>query len=171
MTLNANAALSTQARGSIQFPAALDGDRTLTLNSQQVLFGGTIGQVTPLASLTVNARNTEVSGNITAVGDIALNSTFNLRRNVTISATTGNITLANIDSALDTANNLTVLAGGNITFRNAIGQTQGLGLLSANATAVTVNAPITARNLRVNAVDSLVIRGGTANTSGADTWI
>ena len=168
VSLNADAALNTQARGNILFPAALDGDRTLRLNAQRVLFDGTVGQVTPLASLTVNARNTEVSGNIATVGDIAFNSALTLRRNATISATAGNISLASIDSALDTANNLTVLAGGNISFRNAIGQTQGLGLLSADATAVTANAPVTARNLRVKARDSATLRGDTTASSGAD---
>jgi filamentous hemagglutinin family protein len=168
VSLNADAALNTQARGNILFPAALDGDRSLTLNAQRVLFDGTVGQVTPLANLTVNARNTEVSGNIATVGDIAVNSAFTLRRNATISATAGNISLASIDSALDTANNLTVLAGGNITFRNAIGQTQGLSLLSADATVVTANSTITARNLRVKARDSATLRGHTTATSGAD---
>ncbi|MFM9266371.1 CHAT domain-containing protein [Tychonema sp. BBK16] len=168
VTLNADAALSTQARGNILFPGTVDGNYAVILNAQRVLFDGTTGKVTPLASLTVNASNTEVSGNIATVGDIAFNSTFNLRRNANISSTTGNITLASIDSALDTANNLTVLAGGNITFKNAIGQTQPLGLLSADATNVTANSTINVRNLTVNARNFLAIRGGTLAASGAD---
>ena len=169
LSLSANAALSTQARGSILFDGSLDGARALRLDAGRVRFGGTIGQATPLASLTVNGRNTEISGNIGTSGDIVFNSGVTVDRTATLTATNGNITFANtLDSNPGRANNFTLRAGGNITFGGLVGQIQRLGLLSADAFNVTANSRITARSLSVNARNSATLRGDNTAALGAD---
>ena len=50
-SLNADVALSTEATGNILFSGSLDGSRALRLDAQRVLFGATVGQAAPLASL------------------------------------------------------------------------------------------------------------------------
>ncbi|MEG4393678.1 CHAT domain-containing protein [Microcoleus sp. BROC3] len=169
LSLNADVALSTQARGSILFSGSLDGARALRLDAQRVLFGGTVGQAAPLASLTVNARSTEVSGNIATSGDIAFNSNVTVDRSAALAATTGNIAFANtLDSIPGRANNLTLRAGGNISFGGLVGQTQRLGRLSADAASVTAASTITARSLSVNARDSARFGGDSTAALGAD---
>lgn len=122
------------------------------------------------ASLTFQGAQTAIGGNIaTSGGDITFNSPVTLSRNATIATTAGNITFAqSLDSAMDTAPNLALLAGGNVTFGSAIGQTQSLGLLRADAAAVTGNGTITTGNFQVNARNSATLRGSTTATSGAD---
>jgi filamentous hemagglutinin family protein len=168
LSLSANAALSAQA-GSILFEGSLDGARALRLDAGRVRFGGTIGQVAPLASLTVNGRSTEVSGNIATSGDIVFNSGVTVDRSAILSATNGNITFTNtLDSLTGRANSLTLRAGGNITFGGPVGQIQRLGLLSADAATVTANSRISARILSVNARDSVTLRGDNTAALGAD---
>ncbi|NJK69170.1 MAG: CHAT domain-containing protein [Microcoleus sp. SU_5_3] len=168
VSLTANVALSTQARGSILFPAALNGDRALRLDAQRVLFGGTVGQAVPLANLTINARSTEVSGAIATTGDIAFNSSVTVDRSSTITSSAGSIAFANtLEGAASGANNLTLLAGGSITFGGPVGQTHRLGQLSADSTRVTATAAVAADRLTVKARDNAVLRGNTSVTSGA----
>ncbi|MEG4109043.1 CHAT domain-containing protein [Microcoleus sp. S13_C5] len=167
-SLNADVALSTQATGNILFSGSLDGARALRLDAQRVLFGATVGQTAPLASLYVHAGSTEVSGNIATSGDMTFNSNVTVDR-TTLSATTGNITFANtLDSTPGRANNLTLRAGGNITFDGLVGQTQRLGLLSADAASVTAASTIAARSLSVNARESARFGGDSTATLGAD---
>ena len=169
LSLTADAALGTQARGSILFSGSLDGAHALRLDAGRVRFGGTIGQAAPLASLTVNGRSTEVSGNIATSGDIVFNSGVTVDRTATLTTTNGNITFANtLDSLTGRANSLTLRAGGNITFGGLVGQIQRLGLLSADAFNVTANSRITARSLSVNARDSVTLRGDNTAALGAD---
>ncbi len=169
LSLSADAALGTQARGSILFSGSLDGARALRLDAGRVRFGGTIGQVAPLASLTVNGRSTEVSGNIATSGDIVFNSGVTVDRSGILATTNGNITFTNtLDSLTGRANSLTLRAGGNITFGGLVGQIQRFGLLSADAFNVTANSRITARSLSVNARDSVILRGDNTAALGAD---
>jgi filamentous hemagglutinin family protein len=168
VSLTANAALSTQARGSILFPAALDGDRALRLDAQRVRFGGNVGQAAPLASLTINARSTEVSGAIATTGDIAFNSAVTVDRSSTITSSAGSIAFANIlDSVPSAANNLTLLAGGSITFGGPVGQIHRLGQLSVDSASVTATATVAADRLTVKARDTAILRGNTSVSSGA----
>ena len=169
LSLNADVALSTQATGNILFSGSLDGSRALRLDAQRVLFGGTVGQAAPLASLYVNGRSTEISGNIATSGDMTFNSAVTVDRTAALAATTGNIAFANtLDSNPGRANNLTLRAGGNITFDGRVGQTQRLGLLSADAASVTAASTITARILSVNARDSASFGGDSTAALGAD---
>ncbi|MEG4234487.1 CHAT domain-containing protein [Microcoleus sp. Pol11C3] len=168
-SLNADVALSTQATGNILFSGSLDGSRALRLDAQRVRFGATVGQAVPLASLSVNARSTEVSGNIATSGDMTFNSAVTVDRTATLAATTGNIAFANtLDSTPGRANNLTLRAGGNITFDGRVGQTQRLGLLSADAASVTAASTIAARSLSVNTRDSATFGGDSTATLGAN---
>ena len=169
LSLTADAALGTQSRGNILFSGSLDGARALRLDAGRVLFGGTVGQAVPLATLTVNAGITEVSGNIATSGDIVFNSGVTVDRSTTLSTTNGNITFADIlNSNPVRANSLTLRSGGNITFGGPVGQTQRLGLLSADAPTVTANSRITARSLSVNARNSVSLRGDNTAALGAD---
>ena len=169
LSLNADAALSTQASGNILFSGSLDGAHALRLDAQRVRFGSTLGQAAPLASLTVNSRSTEVSGAITTVGDITFNSAVTVDHSATLAASTGNITFANtLDSITGRANNLTLRTGGNITFGGSVGQTQSLGRLSADAASVTATSTIAARSLTVNAPDTATLRGDTTAALAAN---
>ncbi|MEG4202414.1 CHAT domain-containing protein [Microcoleus sp. Pol7_A1] len=168
-SLNADVALSAEATGNILFSGSLDGDRALRLDAQRVLFGGTVGQAAPLASLTVNAGSTEVSGNIATSGDMTFNSAVTLNRSAALAATTGNIAFANtLDSTPGRANNLTLRAGENITFGGRVGQTQRLGRLSADAASVTAASTIAARSLSVNARESATFGGDSTAALGVD---
>ncbi|AFZ07486.1 filamentous hemagglutinin family outer membrane protein [Oscillatoria nigro-viridis PCC 7112] len=168
-SLNADVALSAEVTGSILFSGSLDGSRALRLDAGRVLFGATVGQAAPLASLTVNARSTEVSGNIATSGDMTFNSNVTVDRTAALAATTGNIAFANtLDSTPGRANNLTLRAGGNITFDGRVGQTQRLGRLSADAASVTAASTIAACSLSVNARDSATFGGDSTTALGAD---
>ncbi|MEG4115646.1 MULTISPECIES: CHAT domain-containing protein [unclassified Microcoleus] len=168
-SLNADVALIAEVTGNILFSGSLDGARALRLDAQRVLFGGTVGQAAPLASLYVHAGSTEVSGNIATSGDMTFNSNVTVDRSAALAATTGNIAFANtLDSIPGRANNLTLRAGGNITFEGLVGQTQRLGLLSADAASVTAASTITARSLSVNARDSVTFGGDSTAALGAD---
>lgn len=168
-SLNADVALSAEATGSILFSGSLDGARALRVEAQRVLFGATVGQAAPLASLTVNAGSTEVSGNIATSGDMTFNSNVTVDRTAALAATIGNIAFANtLDSTPGRANNLTLRAGGNITFGGLVGQTQRLGRLSTDATSVTAASPITARSLSINGRDSVTFGGDSTAALGAD---
>ncbi|MCZ0900031.1 filamentous hemagglutinin, partial [Microcoleus sp. HI-ES] len=168
-SLNADVALSAEATGSILFSGSLDGARALRVDAQRVLFGATVGQAAPLASLNVNAGSTEISGNIATSGDMTFNGAVTVDRTAALAATIGNIAFANtLDSTPGRANNLTLRAGGNITFDGRVGQTQRLGRLSTDATSVTAASPITARSLSVNARDSVTFGGDSTAALGAD---
>jgi filamentous hemagglutinin family protein len=168
-SLNADVALSTEARGNILFSGSLDGSRALRLDAGRVLFGGTVGQAAPLASLTVNAGSSEVSGNIATSGDMTFNTAVTLNRSAALAATTGNIAFANtLDSTPGRANNLTLRAGDNITFGGRVGQNQRLGRLSADAANVTAASTIAARSLSVNARDAARFGGDSTAALGAD---
>ncbi|MEG4248873.1 CHAT domain-containing protein [Microcoleus sp. Pol10D4] len=168
-SLNADVALSTEVTGNILFSGSLDGSHALRLDAGRVLFGATVGQTAPLASLAVNAGSTEVSGNIATSGDMTFNSNVTVDRSAALATTTGNITFANsLDSTPGRANNLTLRAGGNITFGGLVGQTQRLGQLSADAASVTAASTITARSLSVNARDSARFGGDSTAALGAD---
>ena len=168
-SLNADVALSTEARGNILFSGSLDGSRALRLDAGRVLFGGTVGQAAPLASLTVNAGSSEVSGNIATSGDMTFNTAVTLNRSAALAATTGNIAFANtLDSTPGRANNLTLRAGDNITFGGRVGQNQRLGRLSADAANVTAASTIAARSLSVNAREAARFRGDSTAALGAD---
>jgi len=168
-SLNADVALSAEVTGNILFSGTLDGSRALRLDAGRVLFGATVGQAAPLASLTVNARSTEVSGNIATSGDMSFNSNVTVDRTAALAATTGNIAFANtLDSTPGRANNLTLRAGGNITFDGRVGQTQRLGRLSADAASVTAASTIAACSLSVNARESATFGGDSTAALGAD---
>ncbi|MEG4213261.1 CHAT domain-containing protein [Microcoleus sp. S13_B4] len=168
-SLNADVALSTEATGNILFSGSLDGSHALRLDAQRVLFGATVGQAAPLASLSVNAGSTQVSGNIATSGDMNFNSNVTVDRSASLATTTGNIAFANtLDSRPGRANNLTLRAGGNITFGGLVGQTQRLGRVSADAASVTAASTITAGSLSLNARDSVTLGGDSTATLGAD---
>ncbi|WP_373534560.1 CHAT domain-containing protein [Microcoleus sp.] len=168
-SLNADVALSTEVTGNILFSGSLDGSHALILDAQRVRFGGTVGQTTPLASLTVNGSSTELSSAIATAGNITFNSAVTVDHSATLATSTGNITFANtLDSILGRANNLTLRAGGNINFRGPIGQTQRLGLLSADAVNVTAASTIAVRSLTINARNSATLRGDTTAALVAD---
>ncbi|MGL5059451.1 MAG: CHAT domain-containing protein [Microcoleus sp.] len=167
VSLTADAALSTQARGNILFQE-VDGSRTLRLDAQRVLFGGAVGQTSPLASLTVNARSAEISGDLTTAGNIAFNSSVTADRASTITSTGGSITFANtLDSLPRTANNLTVRAKDSITFGGPVGQTRRLGQLATDSASVTATGPIAVDRLTAKARDNATFRGNISVTSGA----
>jgi filamentous hemagglutinin family protein len=167
VSLTADAVLSTQARGNILFQS-VDGSRALRLDAQRVLFGGTIGQTSPLASLTVNGRSTEISGVISTTGNIAFNSAVTLDRSSTITSSAGSIIFANsLDSLVGTTNNLTLQARDSITLGGPVGQTHRLGQLAADSATLTAAGAVTADRLTAKARDNAILRGNTAVSSGA----
>ncbi|NJR22735.1 MAG: CHAT domain-containing protein [Richelia sp. CSU_2_1] len=168
VSLTADAVLSTQARGNILFQQALEGSRALRLDAQRVLFGATVGQSSPLASLTVNGRSTEISGAISTTGNITFNSSVTLDRSSIITSRADSITFANsLDSLVGTANNLTLQAGGSITFGGPVGQTHRLGQLATDSASVTAAATVAADRLTAKARDNAIFRGNTSVSSGA----
>ncbi|HEY9801641.1 MAG TPA: CHAT domain-containing protein, partial [Leptolyngbyaceae cyanobacterium] len=130
----------TFSANNIGFSNIVNGASNLTLNvgTGNITFGGEIGGITALTSLTATAANTNVNGNITTTGAQTYNSDVKLNNSVELNTTNSAVTFNRKVESQNTNQNLTVKAGtGNITFNDAVGSTTALGNLSTNSTGTT----------------------------------
>ncbi|WP_293123467.1 CHAT domain-containing protein [Microcoleus sp. bin38.metabat.b11b12b14.051] len=158
--------------GDISIVGAIDGTRLLNLNAGagNVLVQGNIGGTAPLSVLNVtgtkaeftsgniasnsgfniSAANTSLGGNVTTnQGNININGTLGLTKDVLLITAGGNIALSGAIDSIGAARSLNLDAGsGSITFNGAVGATSKLGnILIKNAGNVIQKATINAQQL------------------------
>jgi filamentous hemagglutinin family protein len=142
--LSANTTFTSTGTGAISFEKTLDGAFAATVNTAGVTtFGGVVGGITPLTSLTTDAPgSTDVNGGaVTTTGAQTFNDAVNLGAATTTftSSAAGAITFA---STLNGASNTFVNTAGVTTFGGAVGSTVALTSLTTDAAGSTaVNGP------------------------------
>ncbi len=193
LTLGSDTVLDTGAAGgNIRVSGGLNGANALTLSAGtgDVIISTAVGDVTPLASLTVTSATTaSFGGDVTTVGAQSVTATtintngthtttasdISLLGNVILEAATtlttgvspalGNITVSGtIDSDAGNTWALDLTAGdGNIDLQSAVGATDALASLTVNsATAATFGGDVTT----TGAQD---VTATTINTNGTHT--
>jgi filamentous hemagglutinin family protein len=167
--LGNNVALSSTATGTgILFAGTVNGNHALTLNAPNgsIQFNRVVGNVTPLSSLLVDTRASNVAGSITASGNINFNSPINLFNGAAIDAG-GNLSVTGLITA--SGNTPAALsARGNLTIADVIANA-GISLISddiltsgnLDASGVTTGGPITA-------IGKNGVRAGILNTSASN---
>src|SRR5262249_28068156 len=139
-TLTGDATLTSTGAGEISFNQTLDGGFNLTVNTGINAAGGTnflgtVGGVTPLASLTTDAPGlTRVAANVTTSGNQTYGDQLALQANVTLTSNNnGTISFAQVDNNFA----LAVNTGGNTTFTAPVGSLVPLLSLSTDASGAT----------------------------------
>ena len=105
-----------------------------------IVLGNTIGNSSPLASITSNSNLTIDSGTITTTGTQIYNNPVVLGANATFNTTNNAVNFANIDRDATAARTLTINPGlGAITLAGNIGSGSNgaLGAISLNSTGTT----------------------------------
>lgn len=151
ITLNNNI---TMTGSSIVFNnGGLNGAFDLTLTANTVTLGN-IGNLTPLNSLTINGSAQSIGSTIAAVGDILVNgNSLNIDSNLTITSSTGSITLPSITATFGKTVGITLNGNTGVTFGNNVGS------VSTPLSFLTVNGPTTITGI-----------GGQIRTSGTQTY-
>jgi autotransporter-associated beta strand protein len=142
--LGADIALSSSGAGSISFNSTVDGGHNLIVNTGgTTVFGGAVGGITALASLTTNAGgSTQLGGNVTTTGAQQYNDSVGLAANVTLTGSS-----VTFGSTVDGSQALSVDATGAVNFFGAVGGTSSLSSLTVaggtfNASDLTVAGPL-----------------------------
>ncbi|MGV3755148.1 MAG: beta strand repeat-containing protein, partial [Verrucomicrobiota bacterium] len=141
VTIGANTVLNSTALGNITFVTTLDGPFTLLVNTAgTTTFGGPVGSITPLNSVTTDAPGfTAINGgSVLTFGTQTYNDPVTLGANTVITSTgaaaLGNVTFnSTLDSAVGPFS-LIVNTAGNTDFNGAVG---GIGALLS----LTTDAP------------------------------
>ena len=126
VTLTGPLTIST-AGGSVTFSGTIDGDFALTVDSSGVTtFGGTVGGVTPLASVLTDAPgSTDIGASMNTSGGMTFNDPVSLLATVTLTdsgqPSTGITFNSTIDSVGATPYGLTVASNNSKTFNAAVG--------------------------------------------------
>ena len=150
--LQANAVLAADggsaglgAGGDVQFASTVDSsgtDRTLAVNTGgTTTFGGAVGGIAPLASLTTNAAGSTLinGGGVTTTGDQIYNDPVTITGPTTLAASAGAITATGVVTA-GGALTLVADAGRDISLANAANDFGTVAIASArNATLVDAN--------------------------------
>ncbi len=157
LVLGADTFLTSTGGGDIRFVTTLDGAHNLTLDTTgDEIFGGQVGGVTPLLSLTTDdprfstpgghvifdfAGGTTASPSVTTVGAQVYNDAAILGANTVLASTGSGITFAQtVDSdAAATPRALTLNAAGDETFNARVGGTNALLSLITDDPAGTVS--------------------------------
>jgi hypothetical protein len=175
VTLSANATLIS-ASGSIAFVSTVDGAHALSVSasSGSIGFGGLIGGVSPLASLTANATTVALSG-IGSAGSVGVTGSASITANGLIAVdgsiyhTGGTESFAGPVTLL---HDVSVISNtGNVTFTSTI---DGVHALSVTASAGTVGVGGVIGG--VSALTSLAITGAngvqvtSVHTDGAQSY-
>ena len=150
--LTADATLVSTGGGNISF-SMLDGAHVLQVNTAgATIFGGLVGSVTPLTSLTTDAAGTTQinGGGVTSSGPQTYKDPVTLGANTT----------------------LTSNGGGDITFGGALDGAQALQVSTAGATIFggLVGSTTPLASLTVDAAGTTQINGGGVTTSGDQTY-
>ncbi|WP_417069668.1 filamentous hemagglutinin N-terminal domain-containing protein [Niveibacterium terrae] len=141
------------------------GGQALTV-AGNLVGNGAIGANQSLASVSVSGNST-LNANITTAGTQTYTGAVTLAGDTTLNG--AGISLA---STLDGAHALTVYAGsGAANFAGAVGGTTRLGVLNvASSGATTFAGAVRAATLSTDAAGSLVLNGGTVDTTGTQTY-
>lgn len=171
----------TTANGSILFQGTIDGDgstaRSLTVNSGGngvTRFGGAVGGINRLASITTNADGTTViaTTQMRANGDQLFNDNVTLAAN-TIMEANDVLFGGTLDS--ETSNiqrNLTVNSSANggdtgeTTFRGVVGGVRRLGSITTNAEGTTIIANNISTTRQMNFGDAVLFAGSATLDAG-----
>ncbi|PUE51435.1 hypothetical protein B9Z45_14730 [Limnohabitans sp. 2KL-17] len=178
--------------GAIKVTGAVDGDKALTVTGTGGLtLAGGVGQTTALTSV-------NISGAVTLGADVTTSGTQSYDGRVTVSAastlstTDSNVTFGSsvslsdnltvstgagagaisVTGAIDGAKALSFSAGtGAITLSDLVGQSTRLGAVTLNSSGVTTLAKaVKVGSLTTNAGGTLVIDGGSVDTTGAQIY-
>ena len=160
VTLGANDTLISSGGGAITLASTVDGAFALTVNTAgTTTFGGAVGGIAALASLTTDAPGTTAlnGGSITTTGAQTYDDAATLGANDTL---TGSTIIFNNTVDDQTAGNQSLIVTGNASFGGAVGSSTPLASLDVTGTAA-LNAGniITSGNQTYNG----------AVTLGADT--
>ena len=163
--LSANTTLTTTggsagvgAGGDVNFAGTVDGNRSLTINSNAITtFSGAVGNTLALSSLTTNITGTTVinGGAVTTIGAQTYNDNVALGAATTLTTTNSNVTFTAATSVLNVAGNDLTIA-------------TGTGAVSAtNAANNFANLAITAGSANIRDANAIVL--GASNVAGAYT--
>ncbi|MFM8952518.1 MAG: beta strand repeat-containing protein, partial [Planctomycetaceae bacterium] len=141
--------------GAVTFAKTLNGDSTLAVNTAGVTtFGGAVGNVTALKSLTTDAAGTtRISGGLiktTGLAGQVYGDAVILVTDTTLDAGAGAVTFA---AAVNGPGSLTVNTTGVTTFTAAVGGDTPLAAITTNANGTTT------------------INGGSVRTLGTQSWL
>ncbi|HLP88092.1 MAG TPA: CHAT domain-containing protein, partial [Nostocaceae cyanobacterium] len=150
----------SSSSGDITIQNTINGntDLTISANSGVIDLQSAVGGTTALNSLTTNATNTEVGGNIITTNNIQFNSPITLSQlDTEITSTNGDISFKNIQGTTAGTNSLTVNATqGEVSFTSSLNSTEKLNNLIINTQ--TTNLPVdinTSGNITFNSAVGL----------------
>jgi filamentous hemagglutinin family protein len=189
--LNADTVLSSTAAGTITLGGAVDGAVNLTVNSAgDEVFGGKIGAVTPLTTLTTDDPSSLLSGvpggtvhfnydssdlavtstdiSVTTTGGQVYNDNAILGGDTVLKSTgNGNITfVGTLDATTMGGEGITVITAGDTTFNGMVGDTKNLKSITTDAAGNTIfnNAPATTTVVQ-DFFDNVILNTDTVLTS------
>ena len=137
VTLTGNAILASTTNLLIALASTVNGAFTLTVNTTAATtFGGVVGGVTPLVSVTTNAGGTtSIAGNMTTTGAQGFGDAVTLAGNV-ILASTGNLAVA-LGGTVDGAFALAIDTTGASTLGGVVGGVTPLTSITTDAGGTT----------------------------------
>ncbi|MFN6461157.1 MAG: CHAT domain-containing protein [Nostoc sp. DedVER02] len=160
--------------GNINFTDTVNGDNSgyndliLTAGTGNINFGGIIGGITPLTSLTItSAANTNVSGNITTNSNISITSPLNLNNDAIFNAGSGNAIALN--GTVNGSHNLKLTTGagvGDVVLKGDIGNTQPLNSFIVESANITAPNNITTANGDIDLSGIITLTGNTIFNAG-----
>ncbi|HTO51322.1 MAG TPA: autotransporter-associated beta strand repeat-containing protein, partial [Burkholderiales bacterium] len=170
VTLGANTTLNAGA-GAINFANTLNGGFALTANSTgATTFGGVVGGVTPLASLTTNAGGTTAinGGAVTTTGAQTYGDAVTVGANTTfVSTGGGNVAFMGTLNSAGANRAVTVNTGGTTTFGGVVGGALALASLTTDAAGSTsLGANVTTNNGPVSFGDNVTLTGASTIAAG-----
>ncbi|AVH66667.1 CHAT domain-containing protein [Nostoc sp. 'Peltigera membranacea cyanobiont' N6] len=159
----------SSSSGNINFATTVDGDNSgyndliLTAGTGNINFGGIIGGITPLTSLTItSAANTNVSGNITTNSNISITSPLTLNNDAIFNAGSGNAIALNGTVNGSHSLKLTTGAGvGDVVLKGDIGNTQPLNSFIVESKNITAPNNITTANGDIDLSGIITLTGNT----------
>ncbi|MEG4573053.1 CHAT domain-containing protein [Microcoleus sp. N3A4] len=167
-TVDGSSDLTAKAvSGNVTFNGAVGAASTignLTVNSTGTT---AFNQTVNAASLTTDAGGTtQVKGNVTTTGSQTYGDAVTIANNPILSGS--DITL---DNTVDGTSDLTVKASsGNVTFNGAVGAAKAIGNLTANSTGTTAfNQTVNAASLTTDAGGTTQVNGN-VTTTGSQTY-
>ena len=176
ITLGANSAIGTINSGDIfTISNTINGGNTLTLQGPgTITLSNTIGNSTPLSSITSNANLNIGAGTVTTTGTQVYNDPVILTANDVFNTTNNLIEFANVDRDATAARTLTLNPGsGAITLTGNIGSGSNgaLGAISLNSTGTTtIGGTVNAASLNIASGGITQINGTNITTTGNQSY-
>ena len=183
VTLGADTVFQDNSGKNIVFDSTLDGARALTvLTDGTTAFGGTVGGITPLASLVTSGihssvdGSTDLSADVTTTGQQVYGNSAKLAGDVTLATSGGAVsfysTLDNLEADADTPFALTVNSATAISFDGVVGGLDPLGAVVLHSTVGKyLGAAFTAASLSTQSLGGMTeLNGGPVTTTGGQTY-